>query len=61
MKDPAKSVPSVSGTQAITVQLPHRIIERATKYAKENGNSITGVLIEALDTFLRNQYVKLLR
>ncbi|MGD8702105.1 MAG: hypothetical protein PVG51_04620 [Desulfosarcina sp.] len=58
MKDQAKSVPSISGTQAIAVQLPHRIIERATKYAEENGNSITGVLIEALDTFLRNQDMK---
>ena len=55
MKDQAKPVPSVSDTQAITVQLPNRIIKRAAKYAKENGNSITGVLIEALDTFLRNR------
>ena len=57
MKDQTKPVPSVSDTQSITVQLPNRIIERAAKYAKENGNSITGVLIEALDTFLRNQDV----
>ena len=55
MTDHPKLAPSVSDTQAITIQLPNRIVERAEKYAKENGNTITGVVIEALDTFLRNQ------
>ena len=55
MTDHPKPAPSVSDTQAITIQLPNRIVERAEKYAKENGNTITGVVIEALDTFLRNQ------
>lgn len=55
MKDQAKPAPSISDTQAITIQLPNRIVQRAERYAKENGNTITGVVIEALDTFLRNQ------
>jgi hypothetical protein len=44
-------------TQQITNQLPYRLIKRAEKYASENGNTVTGVLIEALDTFLRGQKV----
>ena len=28
-----------------------------TKYAKDNGNTVTGVVIEALDTFLRGRKV----
>jgi len=28
-------------------------VERAEKYAIENGNTVTGVVIEALDVFLR--------
>ena len=40
-------------TKKITVYLPFQLAERAERYAKENGNTITGVVIEALDTFLR--------
>ena len=57
MKDPTKSAPAFGDTQQITIQLPNRIIERAEKYGKENGNTITGVVIEALDAFLRGQDV----
>jgi hypothetical protein len=57
MKDQAKPALAVGDTQQITIQLPNRIIERAEKYGKENGNTITGVVIEALDTFLRGQDV----
>jgi len=42
-------------TQQITIQLPCRLAERAEKYANENGNAVTGVVIEALDRFLRGQ------
>lgn len=38
-----------------TVHLPCRLAERAERYARENSNTITGVVIEALDTFLRGQ------
>ena len=55
MTDQPKPAPSVSDTQAITIQLPNRIVERAEKYANENGYIFTGMVIEALDAFLRNQ------
>ena len=42
-------------TQQVTIHLPSRLAERIEKYANETGNSITGVVIEALDTFLRGQ------
>ena len=42
-------------TQCLTIELPCRMVERVEKYAKENGMDAAGVLIEALDTFLRGQ------
>jgi len=42
-------------TQSITVELPCQMIERIERYAKKNGSTVSGVLMEALDTFLRNQ------
>ena len=53
MKDQAKPAPAVGNTKQITIQFPNRIIERVEKYGKKNGNTITGVVIEALDSFLR--------
>ena len=44
-------------TQQITIYLPCRLAERVNKYAKENGNSMTGVVIEALDFLLRSRKV----
>jgi hypothetical protein len=41
--------------QRIMIHLPCLLAERAEKYANENGNTITGVVIEALDTFLRSK------
>ena len=40
-------------TQSLTIELPCQIVERVERYAKENGMDAAGVLIEALDTFLR--------
>lgn len=40
-------------TQSLTVELPCQLIERMERYAKENGATVDGVLIEALDSFLR--------
>ena len=40
-------------TQTLTIKLPCPMVERIERYAKENGMDITGVLIEALDSFLR--------
>jgi len=42
-------------TQSLTVELPCQMVERIERYAKENGGTVTGVLIEALDSFLRKQ------
>jgi hypothetical protein len=43
-------------TQSLTIELPCPIVERIERYAKENGTDITGVLIEALDNFLRRSW-----
>ena len=37
------------------IQIPCRLAERVEAYAKENNTDITGIVIEALDTFLREQ------
>jgi len=42
-------------TQSLTIELPCRMVERVERYAKENGMDAAGVLIEALDEFLRGQ------
>ena len=42
-------------TQCLTIELPCQIFERVQRYAKENGMDAAGVLIEALDEFLRKQ------
>ena len=59
MNDKSKSISSPEDIQEITIQLPCRLAERAEKYAKENGNTVTGVVIEAMDTFLRGQKLDL--
>ena len=43
----------VAPTDTLTVELPCQMIDRIERYAKENGSSVTGVLLEALDSFLR--------
>jgi len=42
-------------TQNLTIELPCQILERIERYAKEHGMDVDGVLIEALDEFLRGQ------
>ncbi len=42
-------------TQNLTIELPCPIVERVERYAKEHGTDMAGVLIEALDQFLRGQ------
>jgi predicted DNA-binding protein len=53
MNDQLVTTGSSENTLQITIQLPTRLAERVEKYARENGNTVTGVVIEALDTFLR--------
>jgi predicted DNA-binding protein len=57
MNNQSKPISYPDNTQQITIHLPSRLVERAEKYAKENGNTVTGVVIEALDSFLRGQKV----
>ena len=55
MDDQCKPIICTDDTQLITMHIPCRLVERAEKYANENGNTVTGVVIEALDAFLRAQ------
>jgi len=57
MSDKTNPIECTEETQQITINLPCRLAERADKYARENGNTITGVVIEALDKFLRERKV----
>jgi len=42
-------------TQSITVELPCVLAERVIKLADEKETTLSNILIEALDTFLREQ------
>ena len=55
MNDQSDLAECSDDTKKITIHLPCQLAERAERYAKENGNTITGVVIEALDTFLRGK------
>lgn len=46
------SVKCEDDTEQIVVNIPCRLIERAQKYGDEHGNTVTGVVIEALDALL---------
>jgi hypothetical protein len=41
-------------TKEFNVHIPCRLAERVEAYASKNNTEITNVVIEALDTFLRN-------
>ncbi len=41
-------------TENLTVELPCQIVRRVERYAKENDSTVAGVLIEALDQFMRH-------
>jgi hypothetical protein len=45
-------------TKEFKIQIPCRLAERVEAYAKENDADIAGIVIEALDTFLREQKTK---
>ncbi|MEA1949254.1 MAG: hypothetical protein U9N83_18380 [Thermodesulfobacteriota bacterium] len=42
-------------TKEFNIQIPCRLAERVEGFASTNNTTITGVVIEALDTFLREQ------
>ena len=39
-------------TQQFIINIPCRLAERVEKYAKDRGDTITGVVIDALDAFM---------
>ena len=58
MNDHPDPIKCADDTQIFTIHLPCRLAERAEKYAQENGNTVTGVVIEALDALLRGRKVE---
>ena len=42
-------------TKEFNIQIPFLLAERVEAYAKKNQTTITSVIIEALDAFMRNQ------
>ena len=57
MNDQPDPITCSDDTQLITMHLPCRLALRAEKYANTHDNTVTGVVIEALDAFLRGQKV----
>lgn len=53
MNDQPGPIVCSDDTQQITVDLPCRLAQRVEKYAMEHGDTITGVVINALDLYLR--------
>ena len=52
MTDKSDPIKYSDDTEQIVINLPCRLIRRAKKYADEHGNTVTGVVIEALDALL---------
>ena len=57
MNDHPDPIKCADDTQQITIHLPCRLAERVDRYATENGSTLTNVVIEALDQFLRGRKV----
>jgi len=57
MNDQPDPITCSDDTQLITMHLPCLLAQRAEKYANTHDNTVTGVVIEALDAFLRGQKV----
>ncbi len=57
MDDQPDPITCSDDTEQITMYLPCRLAQRAEKYANTHDNTVTGVVIEALDAFLRGQKV----
>jgi len=45
-------------TQQIVINIPYQLASRTKKYALETGNTMTGVVIEALDALLMRSLKK---
>jgi hypothetical protein len=57
MNDQPDPITCSDDTQLITMHLSCRPAQRTEKYANTHDNTVTGVVIEALDAFLRGQKV----
>jgi len=57
MTDQSGAISCADEPQQFKIYLPCRLAERVDKYAKENGNTVTGVVIEALEALLRRRKV----
>lgn len=53
MTDSAIAKECSDPTHSLTLEIPCVLAERIDRYAEENGSTVTLVMIEALDTFLR--------
>lgn len=42
-------------TQTVTIELPCALVERVDNLARENDTTLSNILIEALDNFLRKR------
>ena len=58
MPNESDLIKCVNDIEQFVINIPCRLIERAQKYADENGNSVTGVVIEALDALLGGRTVR---
>jgi hypothetical protein len=59
MEDLSNQINCSDEITEINIQLPCRLAERIERYANENGETFTGVVIEALDTFMRSEKLDL--
>lgn len=41
--------------ETVTIELPCALVERINNLARDNETTLSNILIEALDTFLRNR------
>jgi predicted DNA-binding protein len=57
MTDLSERATCDENTQQFTIHLPCSLAKRIEKYANETGDTVTGVVIEALDAFLRGRTV----
>ena len=52
MTEKAVADQCLNDTQQFIINIPCRLAERVEKYAKDRGDTITGVMIDALDAFM---------
>ena len=55
MKKTTENDKCADSTQELSIKIPCRMTKRVESYAQETDNTITGVVIEALDVFLRER------